>query len=70
WCALVAHRAGQDSCVTAVPTANRFHPQVARSVTTTSQDALLHLDTGVPAFDALVARTWGAVLNAYRHSPF
>ncbi len=70
WCALVAHRAGQDSCVTAVPTANRFHPRVARSVTTTAQDALLHLDTGVPAFDALVARTWGAVLNAYRHSQF
>lgn len=70
WCALVAHRAGQDSCVTAVPTANRFHPRVARSVTTTSQDALLHLDTGVPAFDALVSRTWGAVLNAYRHSQF
>ncbi|MFC8622549.1 condensation domain-containing protein [Streptomyces anulatus] len=70
WCALVAHRAGQDSCVTAVPSANRFHPRVARSVTTTSQDALLHLDVRVPAFDALVARTWGAVLNAYRHSQF
>lgn len=59
WCALVAHRAGQDSCVTAVPSANRFHARVARSVTTTSQDALLHLDVRVPAFDALVARTWG-----------
>lgn len=70
WCALVAHRAGQDSCVTAVPSANRFHPRVARSVTTTSQDALLHLDVRVPGFDALVARTWGAVLNAYRHSQF
>ncbi|WP_424919493.1 condensation domain-containing protein [Streptomyces sp. wa1064] len=70
WCALVAHRAGQDSCVTAVPSANRFHARVARSVTTTSQDALLHLDVRVPAFDALVARTWGAVLNAYRHSQF
>ncbi|MER7887135.1 condensation domain-containing protein [Streptomyces fimicarius] len=70
WCALVAHRAGQDSCVTAVPSANRFNTRVARSVTTTSQDALLHLDVRVPAFDALVARTWGAVLNAYRHSQF
>ncbi|MFJ6144301.1 condensation domain-containing protein [Streptomyces anulatus] len=70
WCALVAHRAGQDSCVTAVPSANRFHARVARSVTTTSQDALLHLDVRVPAFDALVTRTWGAVLNAYRHSQF
>ncbi|WP_435855312.1 condensation domain-containing protein [Streptomyces parvus] len=70
WCALVAHRAGQDSCVTAVPSANRFHARVARSVTTTSQDALLHLDVRVPAFDALVSRTWGAVLNAYRHSQF
>ncbi|MFH9132638.1 condensation domain-containing protein [Streptomyces sp. NPDC017524] len=70
WCALVAHRAGQDSCVTAVPSANRFHPRVARSVTTTSQDALLHLDVRAPGFDALVARTWGAVLNAYRHSQF
>ncbi|XUZ95489.1 condensation domain-containing protein [Streptomyces araujoniae] len=70
WCALVAHRAGQDSCVTAVPSANRFHPRVARSVTTTSQDALLHLDVRVETFDALVARTWGAVLNAYRHSQF
>ncbi|OCC09874.1 condensation domain-containing protein [Streptomyces sp. PTY087I2] len=70
WCALVAHRAGQDSCVTAVPSANRFHARVARSVTTTSQDALLHLDVRVETFDALVARTWGAVLNAYRHSQF
>ncbi|MEU8666134.1 condensation domain-containing protein [Streptomyces anulatus] len=70
WCALVAHRAGQDSCVTAVPSANRFHPRVARSVTTTSQDALLHLDVRVPGFDALVARAWGSVLNAYRHSQF
>ncbi|MEU4174142.1 condensation domain-containing protein [Streptomyces sp. NPDC026589] len=70
WCALVAHRAGQDSCVTAVPSANRFHPRVARSVTTASQDALLHLDLRVPGFDALVARTWGAVLDAYRHSQF
>ncbi|MER7852376.1 condensation domain-containing protein [Streptomyces bacillaris] len=70
WCALVAHRAGQDSCVTAVPSANRFHPRVARSVTTASQDALLHLDVRVETFDALVARTWGAVLNAYRHSQF
>ncbi|MFE7532832.1 condensation domain-containing protein [Streptomyces rhizosphaericola] len=70
WCALVAHRAGQDSCVTAVPSANRFHPRVARSVTTTSQDALLHLDVRVETFDALVARTWGAVLNAFRHSQF
>ncbi|MGW0646608.1 condensation domain-containing protein [Streptomyces badius] len=70
WCSLVAHRAGQDSCVTAVPSANRFHARVARSVTTTSQDALLHLDVRVPTFDALVARTWGAVLNAYRHSQF
>lgn len=70
WCALVAHRAGQDACVTAVPTSNRFHPRVARSVTTAAQDALLCLDVRVPSFDALVSRTWGAVLNAYRHSQF
>ncbi|MGA6172470.1 condensation domain-containing protein [Streptomyces sp. NPDC012600] len=70
WCALVAHRTGQDACVTAVPTSNRFHPRIARSVTTAAQDALLCLDVRVPSFDALVARTWGAVLNAYRHSQF
>ncbi|MFK0148211.1 condensation domain-containing protein [Streptomyces griseus] len=70
WCALVAHRAGQDSCVTAVPTSNRFHARSARSVTTLSQDALLCLDTRVPSFDTLVRRTWGAALNAYKHSQF
>ncbi|MFG3404577.1 condensation domain-containing protein [Streptomyces sp. NPDC048142] len=70
WCALVAHRAGQDSCVTAVPTSNRFHPAIARSVNTLSQDALLCLDVRVPSFDTLVRKTWGAALNAYRHSQF
>ncbi|MFI1220978.1 MULTISPECIES: condensation domain-containing protein [unclassified Streptomyces] len=70
WCALVAHRAGQDSCVTAVPTSNRFHPRIARSVNTLSQDALLCLDVRVPSFDTLVRKTWGAALNAYRHSQF
>jgi hypothetical protein len=70
WCALVAHRSGQDSCVTAVPTSNRFHPRLARSVNTVSQDALLSLDVRVPSFDTLVRKTWGAALNAYRHSQF
>ncbi|MHC0429113.1 condensation domain-containing protein [Streptomyces sp. O3] len=70
WCALVAHRAGQDSCVTAVPTSNRFHPSTARSVNTLSQDALLCLGVRVPSFDTLVRKTWGAALNAYRHSQF
>ncbi|MFE9698013.1 condensation domain-containing protein [Streptomyces sp. NPDC006270] len=70
WCALVAHRAGQDSCVTAVPTSNRFHPRTARSVNTLSQDALLCLDVRVPSFDTLVRTTWGAALNAYKHSRF
>ncbi|MGW7096638.1 condensation domain-containing protein [Streptomyces sp. NPDC054874] len=70
WCALVAHRAGQDSCVTAVPTSNRFHARSARSVNTLSQDALLCLDVRVPSFDTLVRKTWGAALNAYKHSQF
>lgn len=70
WCALVAHRAGQDSCVTAVPTSNRFHPTIARSVNTLSQDALLSLNVRVPSFDTLVRKTWGAALDAYRHSQF
>ncbi|MFE9255263.1 condensation domain-containing protein [Streptomyces sp. NPDC006879] len=70
WCALLAHRAGQSSCVLAVPTSNRFLPQLARSVNTVSQDALLCLDVGVPSFDALLSKAWGAALNAYRHSRF
>lgn len=70
WCALVAHRAGQTSCVAAVPTSNRFLPRLARSVNTVSQDALLSLDMGVPSFDALLGKAWGAALNAYRHSQF
>ncbi|MBB4980333.1 condensation domain-containing protein [Streptomyces nymphaeiformis] len=70
WCALVAHRAGQSSCVAAVPTSNRFLPRLARSVNTVSQDALLRLDMGVPSFDALLGKAWGAALNAYRHSQF
>ncbi|MFD8292458.1 condensation domain-containing protein [Streptomyces lavendulae] len=70
WCALVAHRAGQDACVVAAPTSNRYHPRLARSVNTLSQDALLSLDVRVPSFDALLKKAWGAALNAYRHSRF
>ncbi|MFD9571132.1 condensation domain-containing protein [Streptomyces sp. NPDC059982] len=70
WCALVAHRTGQSACVVAVPTSNRYHPRLARSVNTLSQDALLCLDTQVPTFDALLKKAWGAALNAYRHSQF
>ncbi|MFC9398158.1 condensation domain-containing protein [Streptomyces sp. NPDC057027] len=70
WCALVAHRTGQSSCVAAVPTSNRFLPRLARSVNTVSQDALLCLDTGVPSFDALLSKAWGAALDAYRNSRF
>ncbi|MFE7602845.1 condensation domain-containing protein [Streptomyces sp. NPDC057494] len=70
WCALVAHRTGQSTCVAAVPTSNRFLPRLARSVNTVSQDALLSLDVSVPSFDALLRKTWGAALNAYRHSQF
>ncbi|MGW8768302.1 condensation domain-containing protein [Streptomyces sp. NPDC055815] len=70
WCALIAHRTGQSSCVAAVPTSNRFLPRLARSVNTVSQDALLSLDVRVPSFDALLRKAWGAALNAYRHSQF
>ncbi|WP_330334911.1 condensation domain-containing protein [Streptomyces sp. NBC_00536] len=70
WCALIAHRAGQRTCVVAAPTSNRFLPRLARSVNTVSQDALLSLDVDVPSFDALLSKAWGAALNAYRHSRF
>ncbi|MGV9316444.1 condensation domain-containing protein [Streptomyces sp. NPDC003691] len=70
WCTLIAHRTGQDSCVVAVPTSNRFVPQLARSVNTLSQDSLLCLDVRQPSFDVLLRRAWGAALNAYRHSRF
>ncbi|MER5963357.1 condensation domain-containing protein [Streptomyces sp. NPDC002057] len=70
WCALVAHRTGQPACVAAVPTSNRYHPRLARSVNTLSQDALLSLDVRVPSFDTLLKKAWGAALNAYRHSQF
>ncbi|MET9543080.1 condensation domain-containing protein [Streptomyces sp. NPDC006553] len=70
WCALVAHRTDQHACVAAVPTSNRYHPRLARSVNTLSQDALLSLDVRVPTFDALLRKAWGAALNAYRHSRF
>ncbi|RSS38840.1 condensation protein [Streptomyces sp. WAC08241] len=70
WCALVAHRTGQSACVAAVPTSNRFHDRLVRAVNTVSQDALLALDVRVPSFDALLAKAWGAALDAYRHSRF
>ncbi|MFF2780461.1 condensation domain-containing protein [Streptomyces sp. NPDC058052] len=70
WCLLTAHRAGQSVCVAAVPTSNRFLPKLARSVSTLSQDALLDLDVRAPSFDALLAKAWGAAMNAYRHSRF
>ncbi|MGW6391066.1 condensation domain-containing protein [Streptomyces sp. NPDC055103] len=70
WCALLAHRTGQPTCVAAVPTSNRYEPRLARSVNTLSQDALLSLDVRVPSFDVLLGKAWGAALNAYRHSRF
>ncbi|MEU3606786.1 condensation domain-containing protein [Streptomyces sp. NPDC035033] len=70
WCMLTAHRAGQSVCVAAVPTSNRFLPKLARSVSPLSQDALLCLDVRAPSFDALLAKAWGAAMNAYRHSRF
>ncbi|WP_411103297.1 condensation domain-containing protein [Streptomyces sp. cmx-4-9] len=70
WCTLVAHRAGQTSCVAAAPTSNRFLPRLARSVNTLSQDALLHLDVRGPSFDVVLRKAWGAALDAYRHSQF
>ncbi|MFD4372879.1 condensation domain-containing protein [Streptomyces sp. NPDC058486] len=70
WCVLAAHRAGQSVCVAAVPTSNRFLPKLARSVSTLSQDALLDLDVRAPSFDAVLAKAWGAAINAYRHSRF
>ncbi|RAJ40127.1 condensation domain-containing protein [Kitasatospora sp. SolWspMP-SS2h] len=71
WCALVAHRAGQDAYVGAAPTANRYKSALARTVTPLSQDALLHLEVARAAgFDALVKSAWAAALNAYRHSRF
>ncbi|MDX2293521.1 MULTISPECIES: condensation domain-containing protein [Streptomyces] len=70
WCVLTAHRAGQSVCVAAVPTSNRFLPKLARSVGTLSQDALLDLDVRAPSFDAVLAKAWGAAMNAYRHSRF
>ncbi|WP_318552161.1 condensation domain-containing protein [Kitasatospora fiedleri] len=71
WCALVAHRAGQDAYVGAAPTANRYKSALARTVTPLSQDALLHLEVARAAgFDALLKSAWAAALNAYRHSRF
>ncbi|MFE3519847.1 condensation domain-containing protein [Streptomyces sp. NPDC059166] len=70
WCTLVAHRAGQTSCVAAAPVANRSGSGLARSVSTLSQDALLHLDVRGPSFDAVLRKAWGAALDAYRHSRF
>ncbi|MFH9725591.1 condensation domain-containing protein [Streptomyces sp. NPDC017254] len=70
WCALVAHRTAQTACVAAVPTSNRYHSRLARSVNTLSQDALLSLDVQVPTFDALLKKSWGGALDAYRHSQF
>ncbi|RKE17001.1 condensation domain-containing protein [Streptomyces sp. TLI_171] len=70
WCALVAHRAGQDTYVGAAPTANRYKAQLTRTVTPLSQDALLRLDVTAPGFDALLGSAWTAALNAYRHSRF
>ncbi|MYT68897.1 MULTISPECIES: condensation domain-containing protein [unclassified Streptomyces] len=70
WCTLAAHRAGQRTCVAAAPTSNRNRSGLARSVNTLSQDALLSLDMSGPTFDTVLRRTWGAALDAYRHSRF
>ncbi|WP_443066539.1 DUF6271 family protein [Streptomyces sp. NBC_01260] len=70
WCTLVAHRAGQSTCVAAAPLSNRSRPGLARSVNTLSQDALLSLDVRGLSFDAVLRKAWGAALSAYRHSQF
>ncbi|MFD6417062.1 condensation domain-containing protein [Streptomyces sp. NPDC060194] len=70
WCTLVAHRAGQTTCVVAAPLANRSRPGLVRAVNTLSQDALLALDVRGPTFDAVLRKAWGAALDAYRHSQF
>src|SRR5262249_48384321 len=60
--ALLALRTGQEQCVIAAPTANRFLPELLEFLGPLAQDALLALPLTDPTFDDLVRRARTASL--------
>jgi hypothetical protein len=68
--ALVGLRTGQDRCLIAAPTANRFLPELLDFLGPLAQDALLSVPLTDETFDDLVRRMRTASLTGYRHSQY
>jgi hypothetical protein len=68
--ALVGLRTGQDRCLIATPTANRFLPELLDFLGPLAQDAVLAVPLEDGTFDDLVRRTRTASLAGYRHSRY
>jgi hypothetical protein len=68
--ALVGLRTGQDRCLIAAPTANRFLPDLLDFLGPLAQDALLAVPLTDETFDDLVRRMRAASLTGYRHSQY
>jgi hypothetical protein len=67
--ALLAHLTGNDSCVLASLSSNRFAPGTRDYVGTIAQDALAHLEIG-ETFDEAVHRAGTATMRAYTHAQY
>jgi Condensation domain len=68
--ALVGLRTGNDRCLIAAPTANRFLPELLDFLGPLAQDALLDMALDGGTFDDLVRRARSATLAGYRHSQY
>ncbi|MEU7870544.1 hypothetical protein [Dactylosporangium sp. NPDC049140] len=64
WCALLARRTGYDICRFVMLSANRFESGLSEFVGTLAQSTFVAVDTAGAAFDELIRRTFGAVLQA------
>lgn len=65
----LARVTGHPAAAVQIVVSNRFRPGFAEAVTSLRQFGLCVLDTGV-AFDEAVARSWAAMLAAFKHGYF
>jgi condensation domain-containing protein len=68
--AVLAQRTGYRDLLFPALSSNRFEPRLTRYVGTLAQGCLTALDVTGCGFDALVRRTWTAVLESCRHSRY
>ncbi|GAB3890729.1 condensation domain-containing protein [Kibdelosporangium lantanae] len=68
--AVLTQRTGYRDLLFPALSSNRFEPRLTRYVGTLAQGCLTTLDVAGHGFDALVRRTWTAVLESCRHSRY